>query len=94
MQFFSSSFDDEFNLQRFTGTVTSNGNGNLVTATASIVLPSTVSFDFQRCIGKSDAYLVTAMASILLSSVKISQLTNVHNYEPQAFFTACIFQLI
>ena len=30
-------------------------------------------------------YLLTTMASILLSSFKISQLTNVHSYKPQAF---------
>ena len=45
----------------------------LLTTTVSIVLLSMVSFD------ESDGFPLMATASILLSSSKISQLTNVHN---------------
>ena len=47
VQFFSSSFDDE--LQPSVVQVTSDSY--LVTATASIVLPSMLSFDLQHCTG-------------------------------------------
>ena len=39
----------------------------------------------------SDGYLLTEMASILLSSFKISQLTNVHNYKLQAFLSLPVY---
>ena len=39
----------------------------------------------------SDGYLLTAMASILLSSFKTSQLTHVHNYKLQAFLSMPVY---
>ena len=44
----------------------------------------------------SDSYLLTAMASILLSSFKISQLNDVHNYKLSlpVYFSLFNFKMI
>ena len=75
-----------FNLQHCRPT--GKSEGYLVIAMASIVLPSMVTFDLQSCTVTIDGYQLTA---ILLSSFKISQLTNVHNYKLQAFLSVPVY---
>ena len=58
----------------------------------SLVLPSMVSFDLMSLVQETnDGYLFTAMVSILLSSFKIAQLTNVYNYELQGFLSLSVY---
>ena len=63
----------------------------MLNATLSIVLLSMVSFVFQPCTGNERRLSFNGKASILLSSSKISQLTNVHNKSLQVFLSLPVY---